>query len=59
MKNMKLGQVVKRARCYGCGKRRECRIDRQGRYSIVTSDQDSEKLVSVCIMECSTFKFES
>lgn len=52
MKSRKLGDVVKKTRCFLCEKRRECRIDTMNNYFTAES---SGKLIPVCLMNCSTY----
>lgn len=49
------GKIVKRATCFVCGKQRECRIDRHGKYAVVRTVKGSAKLVPVCLAACSSF----
>jgi hypothetical protein len=47
-----IGQLVKKATCFLCGKRRECRIDSMNGYFTAEA---SGKPIPVCLQECSRY----
>lgn len=53
MRPRRLGEVVKKTRCFLCEKRRECRIDTMNRYFTAEA---SGKLIPVCLMNCSRYR---